>query len=174
MNEASLQTYSEEELFAHFTNALEAYRDKPGALIPALQAAQNVFGYIPKPAMELISHTLDEPMSRVLGVITFYSFFSTVPRGKYVIRVCLGTACYVRGGQHVVDSLKEALHIEVDQTTEDKMFSLEVARCFGACGLAPILMVNEDVHPYVNPAKVDEILAQYRNRESDPGKGGNG
>jgi NADH:ubiquinone oxidoreductase subunit E len=167
MNEASQQTNLEEQLFAHFTNTLEAYRGKPGALIPALQTAQNVFGYIPKPAMKLISHTLDEPISRVLGVVTFYSFFSTVPRGKYVIRVCLGTACYVGGGQHVIDSLKEALNIEVDQTTEDKMFSLEVARCFGACGLAPILMVNEEVHPHVNPAKIDDILALYRNRERE-------
>jgi NADH:ubiquinone oxidoreductase subunit E len=133
-----------------------------------------MFGYLPMPAMKIISEKLDEPMSRVLGVVTFYSFFSTVPRGKYVIRVCLGTACYVRGGQHVVDSLKEALHIDIGQTTADNMFSLEIARCFGACGLAPILMVNEDVHSHVDPAKIDEILALYRNRESESGKGGNG
>ena len=99
----------EEQLLTRLDSALNDYRGKPGALIPALQVTQNMFGYLPMPAMRMISEKLDEPMSRVLGVVTFYSFFSTVPRGKYVIRVCLGTACYVRGGQHVVDSLKEAL-----------------------------------------------------------------
>ena len=164
---------TEEQLFAQFSEALQQYRDKPGSLIPALQAAQNAFGYIPKPAMDLISQTLDEPLSRVLGVVTFYSFFSTVPRGKYVIRVCLGTACYVRGGKEVVESLQTALDVEVGHTTTDRLFTLEVARCFGACGLAPILMINDDVHPYVKPAEIDNILAQYRNAENDSGKGGN-
>lgn len=166
-------TESEEKLLHRLDDVLDGYRDKPGALIPALQVAQNMFGYLPMPAMKMISEKLDEPMSRVLGVVTFYSFFSTIPRGKYVIRVCLGTACYVLGGQHVVKSLKEALDIDIGQTTADRMFSLEIARCFGACGLAPIFMVNEDVHPHVKPEKVDEILALYRNRESESEKGGN-
>jgi NADH:ubiquinone oxidoreductase subunit E len=163
----------DEQLLVQFTEMLEPYRDKPGSLIPALQAAQNVFGYIPKPAMNLISQTLDEPLSRVLGVVTFYSFFSTVPRGKYVIRVCLGTACYVRGGKEVVESLQTALEVDVGQTTADRLFTLEVARCFGACGLAPILMVNDDVHPHVKPVEIDNLLAQYRNGGNDNGKGGN-
>lgn len=162
MNNCCQHTESEEQLLIRLNDALHTYRGKPGALIPALQTAQNVFGYIPKPAMELISHTLDEPMSRVLGVITFYSFFSTVPRGKYVIRVCLGTACYVRGGKDVLEKLKKVLDIDIGQTTEDRMFSLEVARCFGACGLAPVIIVNEDVHKRVKPSKVGEILTQYR------------
>lgn len=167
-------TESEEKLLHRLDDVLDGYRDQPGALIPALQAAQNMFGYLPMPAMKMISEKLDTSMSKVLGVVTFYSFFSTIPRGKYVIRVCLGTACYVRGGQHVVDSLKEALEIDVGQTTTDRLFTLEVARCFGACGLAPIFMVNEDVYPHVNPAKVSDILALYRNRESEAGKGGKG
>ena len=173
MNTTFQVDQADEKLLVQFTEMLEPYRDKPGSLIPALQAAQNVFGYIPKPAMNLISETLDEPLSRVLGVVTFYSFFSTVPRGKYVIRVCLGTACYVRGGKEVVESLQTALEVDVGQTTEDRLFTLEVARCFGACGLAPILMVNDDVHPYVKPAEIDNLLAQYRNGGNDIGKGGN-
>ena len=173
MNNCCQHTESEEQLLIRLDDVLDGYRGKRGALIPALQVTQNMFGYLPMPAMKKISEKLDEPISRVLGVVTFYSFFSTVPRGKYVIRVCLGTACYVRGGQHVVDSLKEALDIDVGQTTADRMFTLEVARCFGACGLAPILMVNEEVHPHVNPTKVDEILALYRNRESESEKGEN-
>ncbi len=163
----------DEELFIQFSHALEEFRGKPGALIPALQTAQHIFGYIPKTAMNLISETLDEPLSRILGVVTFYSFFSTVPRGKYVIRVCMGTACYVSGGKEVVESLQTALDVKVGQSTHDMLFTLEIARCFGACGLAPILMVNDDVHPYVKPAEIEKILAHYRNLEHDPGQGGN-
>jgi NADH:ubiquinone oxidoreductase subunit E len=173
MTDLCQHTESEEKLLTHLDNVLDDYCGKSGALIPALQVTQNMFGYLPMPAMKMISAKLDEPMSRVLGVVTFYSFFSTVPRGKYVIRVCLGTACYVRGGKNVVESLKRALDIDIGHTTTDRMFSLEVARCFGACGLAPIIMVNEDVHPHVRPAEVDKILAQYRSRESESGKGDN-
>lgn len=163
----------DEQLFIQLTQALEAYRGQPGALIPALQTAQNIFGYIPKTAMNVISETLDEPLSRILGVVTFYSFFSTVPRGKYVIRVCMGTACYVSGGKEVVESLQTALDVNVGQSTHDMLFTLEIARCFGACGLAPILMINDDVHPHVKPAEIEKILAHYRNMEHEPGKGGN-
>ena len=114
----------EAQLLTRLDSALNDYRGKPGALIPALQATQNMFGYLPMPAMRMISEKLDESMSRVLGVVTFYSFFSTVPRGKHVIRVCLGTACYVRGGKDVLEKLKKVLNIEVGQTTEDRLFSL--------------------------------------------------
>ena len=96
------------------------------------------------------------------GVVGFYSFFSTVPRGRHLIRVCLGTACYVRGGKRVLDALKQKLGIDVGETTEDRVFSLEVARCFGACGLAPTLTVDDEVHQRVKPAKVQDILDQYR------------
>ncbi len=173
MSELCQHTESEEQLLICLDEILGGYRGKSGALIPALQTTQNLFGYLPMPAMKMISEKLDEPMSRVLGVVTFYSFFSTIPRGKYVIRVCLGTACYVLGGQHVVDKLKEALDIDIGQTTADKMFTLEVARCFGACGLAPIFTVNEDVYPHIQPEKVGAILASYRNSENESGKGDN-
>jgi len=98
----------------------------------------------------------------VAGVVGFYSFFSTVPRGKHLIRVCLGTACYVRGGKQVLDSLKQELKIDVGGTTDDRIFSLEIARCFGACGLAPAIMIDDDVLQRVKPTKVRGILEQYR------------
>ncbi len=163
MNALCQHTESEEQLLSRLDDVLTDYRSTPGALIPALQIAQNLFGYIPKPAIQMISEKLDESMSKVLGVVTFYSFFSTVPRGKHVIRVCLGTACYVRGGKDVLDKLKKVLDIDIGQTTTDRMFSLEIARCFGACGLAPVIIVNEDVHKRVKPTRVGEILTQYRN-----------
>lgn len=99
------------------------------------------------------------------GVVSFYSFFSTVPRGKYLVRACLGTACYVRGGKEVLDALRKELGIEVGQTTEDRLFSLDVGRCFGACGLAPVIMVNDDVHQRVKPCKIGKILEAYVSEE---------
>jgi (2Fe-2S) ferredoxin len=101
----------------------------------------------------------------VAGVVSFYSFFSTVPRGKYVVRVCLGTACYVRGGNEVLRAMKDKLGIDVGGTTADRQFSLEVGRCFGACGMAPVLMVNDDLHQRVKPAKLGELLKKYRESE---------
>lgn len=173
MNDLCQHTESEEQLLIRLDDVLTDYRGKRGALIPALQITQNLFGYIPKPAMQMISDKLDEPMSRVLGVVTFYSFFSTVPRGKHIIRVCLGTACYVRGGKDVLEKLKKVLNIDVGQTTADRIFSLEVARCFGACGLSPVIMVDDNIHQRVKAAKLGEILALYRNGEDESEKGGN-
>jgi hypothetical protein len=111
----------------------------------------------------------------VAGVVGFYSFFSTVPRGRHLIRVCLGTACYVRGGKLVLDALKQELCIDVGGTTEDRLFSLDVGRCFGACGLAPTIMVGEEVRQRVKPARIRAILAEYRNGAGAAGaEGGNG
>ena len=153
---------SEGELLARLDEVLAEYRDKPGALIPVLQTAQGIFGYLPERALKRISLALGKPYSEVAGVVSFYSFFSTVPRGKHLIRVCLGTACYVRGGKRVLAAFKQKLGIDVGETTADRTFSLEVARCFGACGLAPTCMIDSDVHQRVKPAKVQEILEQYR------------
>jgi NADH:ubiquinone oxidoreductase subunit E len=156
----------ESELFAHLNETLEEYRGKPGNLIPILQIAQGLFGYLPEKVLKHISKELDKPYSEVAGVVGFYSFFSTHPRGKYLIRVCLGTACYVRGGKEILDSLKKALKIDVGETTEDKLFSLEVGRCFGACGLAPVILVNDEVHQRVKPSKISEMIAQYKEAEA--------
>lgn len=153
---------SEDELLLQLDEVLTDYIDQPGSLIPAMQVAQTMFGYLPESALKKISKTLNKPYSEVAGVVSFYSFFSTVPRGKYLIRVCLGTACYVRGGKDVLSALKDELDIDIGQTTEDRMFSLDVGRCFGACGLAPVIMINDDVHQRVKPAKVYEILNEYK------------
>jgi NADH:ubiquinone oxidoreductase subunit E len=154
---------SEEELFERFKELLEGIRNRPGALIPALQTAQGLFGYLPERVLKHISLELDKPYSEVAGVVGFYSFFSTVPRGKHLVRVCLGTACYVRGGKDVLKALQDNLDLEVGGTTRDRQFSLEIGRCFGACGLAPVIMIDDDVHQRVKPSKIASILAQYRN-----------
>jgi len=157
---------SEEEMLKQLDNILDDYQNTAGALIPVLQIAQNMFGYLPEAALKKISIKLNKPFSEVAGVVGFYSFFSTEPRGKYLVRVCLGTACYVRGGKEVLNSLKKELKIDVGQTTEDRVFSLDVGRCFGACGLAPVIMVNDDVHQRVKPVKIAELMDIYRNKEN--------
>jgi NADH:ubiquinone oxidoreductase subunit E len=151
----------EAQLLTQLDDVLTDYTGKPGGLIPALQLCQKMFGYLPEVALIRISEAFDKPYSEVAGVVSFYSFFSTVPRGTYTVRVCLGTACYVRGGKSVLDAFKKALAIDVGETTADRTFSLDVGRCFGACGLAPVIMVNDDVHQRVKPTKVAEILARY-------------
>lgn len=161
-NCACCEPASEAELMARLDKVLDDYKNVPGALIPVLQIAQAMFGYLPQTALKRISRALDKPYSEVAGVVGFYSFFSTVPRGKHLVRVCLGTACYVRGGKNVLDALKSALRIEVGETTADREFSLDVGRCFGACGLAPVIMIDDDVHQRVRPAQLPKILDGYR------------
>ncbi|HOQ33383.1 MAG TPA: NADH-quinone oxidoreductase subunit NuoE [Candidatus Hydrogenedens sp.] len=174
MNEESkhacMEEASEEELLSRLDEVIAEYKDKPGALIPVLQIAQAMFGYLPESALKKISLGLNKSYSEVAGVVTFYSFFSTQPRGKHMIRVCLGTACYVRGGKQVLAAIKDKLHIDVGETTKDRMFSLEVARCFGACGLAPAIMVDKDVHQRVKPARIQAILDQYINKNTEKNK----
>ncbi|MCL5733971.1 MAG: NAD(P)H-dependent oxidoreductase subunit E [Actinobacteria bacterium] len=152
---------SEEELLARLDEVIAGYRTKPGALIPVLQTAQAIFGYLPEVALKRIALGMGKSYSEVAGVVSFYSFFSTVPRGKHVIRVCLGTACYVRGGMSVLEALKKELAIDVGETTEDREFSLEVARCFGACGLSPVITIDDVVHHRVKAARMGEILSRY-------------
>jgi NADH:ubiquinone oxidoreductase subunit E len=160
------QEASETELLARLDDVLTEYKSKPGALIPVLQIAQGIFGYLPETALKKIALGLNKSYSEVAGVVGFYSFFTTIPRGKHLIRVCLGTACYVRGANNVLGALKQKLGIDVGETTKDRMFSLEIARCFGACGLAPVITVDDEVHHRVKPSKVNVILEQYRNRDA--------
>lgn len=157
---------TEEELYLILDDVLVDYKDKPGALIPVLQITQKMFGYLPKEALKKISLKMNVPYSEVAGVVSFYSFFSTFPRGKYMVRVCLGTACYVRGGKDVLSALKKELKIDVGETTDDRMFSLDVGRCFGACGLAPVIMINDNVHQKVKSDKINILLNDYRNLEA--------
>ncbi|MEK6615283.1 MAG: NAD(P)H-dependent oxidoreductase subunit E [Bacteroidota bacterium] len=152
----------EEGLLDRLEEIIISFKEKPGALIPVLQATQSIFGYIPQEAILKISEILNEPLSKVYGVITFYSFFSLVPRGKYLIRVCMGTACYVQGANELVTALKQQLSIEIGETTSDKLFTLDVGRCYGACGLAPIIMVNDEVEQFVKPSGVKKIINAYK------------
>lgn len=160
-----------EELYKRLDEILKEYKDKPGGLIPVLQMAQGIFGYLPEDVVKYISKAMKKPFSEVAGVIGFYSFFSTKPRGKHMVRVCLGTACYVRGGKQVLDAFKKELEIDVGDTTPDRQFSLDVARCFGACGLAPAITIDDVVYQRVKPTKIREILGKYREPVRSEGKG---
>ncbi len=131
------------------------------ALIPVLHQAQELFGYLPMDVQQHVAAALGLPVSEVLGVVTFYHYFSMQPRGRHTINVCLGTACYVRGAKKVLDALQEKLGIKTGETTPDRRFSLTTQRCFGACGLAPVIMINKDVHGRVTPQKLAGILAKY-------------
>ena len=130
-------------------------------LMKVLNAAQEIYGYIPTSAQKTISEELDIPMAEIYGVITFYTRFSLEPKGKYNIGVCLGTACYVKGSQNVLDKLKELLGIDVGGVTKDGKFSLEATRCVGACGLAPVMTINEEVYGNMDASKVADILKKY-------------
>lgn len=151
---------SESDLYTRLDGVIADYREKPGGLIPALQIAQSIFGYLPEPAIRRIADGFGKSVSEVTGVVSFYSFFTTHPRGRFLVRVCLGTACYVRGGKDVLEAFKKKLGIEVGETTPDRLFSLEVGRCFGACGMAPVVMVNDTVYQRVKPARVGEMVSQ--------------
>jgi len=151
----------EADLLLRLEEIIISSKDKEGALIPVLQATQSLFGYIPQEAILKISELLNEPLSKVYGVITFYSFFSLKPRGKYLIRVCMGTACYVQGANEILTALQQQLKVQIGESTKDKLFTLDVGRCFGACGLAPVIMVNDDVHQFVKSAEVSKIIKNY-------------
>lgn len=140
---------------------ISKYKDKPGSLIPVLEEAQVCLEYLPMSVQKKIARELNLPLSRVYGVVTFYSFFTMKPRGKHTVRVCLGTACYVRGGKAIAESLSREFGIEEGETTPDRMFTYETVRCLGACGLGPVIVIDEKVHGRVKPAKVKEILSQY-------------
>ena len=137
------------------------HKGTPGATMPVLQAAQEIFGYLPEEVQIMVAEGLDIPLSEVYGVSTFYSFFTLNPKGKYQISVCLGTACYVKGAADVLDAVEKKLGISPGGITKDGLFSLDACRCIGACGLAPVMMINEDVYGRLTPAQVGPILDQY-------------
>lgn len=138
------------------------YKDSKGALIPVLHEAQEVYGYLPMSVQKKVSEGLNVPLSEIYGVVTFYTQFSLKPKGKFNIQVCLGTACYVKGANHILEKFQEKLGIEVGDCTEDGKFSLEACRCIGACGLAPVIMINEDVYGRLVADDVEGILEKYR------------
>jgi len=140
---------------------IERYRSKPGSLIPVLEDVQNALGYLPASIQKKIALGLGVSLSEVYGVVTFYSFFTMVPRGKHTVKCCLGTACYVRGGRKILQKLSGTLGIEPGETTADRLFSLETVRCLGACGLAPVITADDETFRHVRPTKVVELLKNY-------------
>ncbi|MCI7681146.1 MAG: NADH-quinone oxidoreductase subunit NuoE [Fusobacterium necrophorum] len=151
--------------FKKLGEAIDEVEDKEMAIIPILHKAQEIFGYLPEEVQQFIAEKMEIPIGRIYGIVTFYNFFSTNPKGKHQISVCTGTACYVRGAQKVLDEIKKELGIDVGQTTEDGLFSLDCLRCIGACGLAPVMMIDSDVHGKLEKEQVAEILSFYRNQE---------
>jgi len=145
---------------------IKVYGRQPGQLIRILHQAQGLFGYLSPEVLAYLAAKLNIPLAEIAGVVSFYSLFNTEPGGKYTISVCLGTACYVRGSQEIFQAFKEELGLDDDDTTPDGLFTLRSTRCMGACGLAPVVAVNDDIHGQVKPGDVDNILAQYRAKES--------
>ena len=137
-------------------------RNEPGALMPILQKAQEIYGYLPIEVQTMIAQEMDVPLEKVYGVTTFYSQFSLNPKGRHQISVCLGTACYVKGSGIILEELQKILGIENGECTPDQKFSLDACRCVGACGLAPVMMIGDEVYGRLTPDKVPEILDKYR------------
>lgn len=142
------------------------HNNDPGELITILHETQGVLGFLPQEVQELIALELKMPPAEVYGVVSFYSFFTMTPKGKYPISVCMGTACYVRGAEKVLDEFKNKLGIPVGGTTDDGLFSLDSLRCVGACGLAPVVMVGQKVYGRLSTDNVQEILTEYYNKEA--------
>ncbi|SKC51250.1 NADH-quinone oxidoreductase subunit NuoE family protein [Maledivibacter halophilus] len=149
------------ENFDKLGEVIEVNKGRKGALMPVLNEAQNIFGAIPLEVQKVISRELNIPVAEIYGVVTFYSQFSLVPKGEYVVSVCLGTACYVKGAQTIIDRVSKELNVEVGGTSPDGKFSLQATRCIGACGLAPVLTINEDVYGRLVEADVPDILKKY-------------
>ncbi|MFZ5592150.1 MAG: NAD(P)H-dependent oxidoreductase subunit E [Bacillota bacterium] len=157
------------ELTGKLNNLLEEHRGQPAALIQVLHRTQQIYGYLPREALKKISLALHVPLSKVYGVVSFYSLFSIYPKGKHQISVCKGTACYVRGAGQLLSRLKEEMGLEPGKTTPDGEFSLEVVRCLGACGLAPAVVVDGDVYARVIPENMSNILAAYQRKAAAGG-----
>ena len=157
---------SEEELYALLDVLLSEHKGDSASLIQVLHHAQELFGYLPQRVQAKIAEALGMTEAEVEGVVSFYHYFTRVPKGKHTVRVCLGTACYVRGGRKLVDAMRKELGIEVGGTTDNRDFSLETVRCIGACGLSPVMVVDEDVYRRVAPAKAPQVLGKYRGAAS--------
>ena len=147
---------------AQLRGKIDELKQQPGALMPILQSAQEIYGYLPIEVQKIVAEELNIPLEEVYGVVTFYAQFSLNPKGRYKIGVCLGTACYVKGSQDVFDKVCSCLNIGNGDITEDGRFSLEATRCIGCCGLAPVMMVNDDVYGRLVPEDIPGILAKYQ------------
>jgi len=141
---------------------IERHQDTEGAIMPVLQGVNETFKYLPEPILRLVSREMNLPLSTVFRIATFYNTFSLKPRGKYIITICTGTACHVKGAADIVSSFEEQLGVKEVETTEDMLFTLDAVRCIGCCGLAPVLTINEDVHGLMTPKKVPELIDKYK------------
>ena len=147
---------------AQLMEIIAKHKGMEGALIPVLHEAQGVYGYLPIEVQKMISEGLGVSLAEIYGVVTFYAQFSLVPKGEYQIAVCLGTACYVKGAGDIIDKIKQRIGIEVGECTEDGKYSIDATRCIGACGLAPVLTVNDEVYGKITVDDVDDILRKYQ------------
>ena len=141
---------------------MDKYGGRAGYLIPALKEAQDLYGYLPMEVQRHLAEGLHIPASHIYGVVTFYSFFTITPRGRHTIRLCLGTACYVKGSKEILENIVKEIGIKVGETSDDGRFSLEAVRCLGACGLAPVMLIGEDTHGNINPTDTVKILEGYQ------------
>ncbi len=141
---------------------ISEYEKSRSSLIPVLQQVQDAVGFLPLDVQRKVAEGIDVPEKDVYGVVTFYSFFTMIPRGKYDIRVCMGTACFVKGGKQITDNISKGLQIEPGQTTSDRVYSLQVNRCVGACGIAPVIIINDKVYKKVDPDTVMDIVSSLK------------
>ncbi len=160
----AIENSTREEQLRELDGIIAQWKDVPGGLLPIMQHAQEICGCVDEEVQHHISEKTGTPVSTIYGVATFYSQFTLQPKGKYAIGLCLGTACYVRGSQLVLDELEKQLGIAVGNTTADGMFTLSATRCIGCCGLAPAMMINDEVYGRMTPKQVPEIVEKYRAR----------
>lgn len=158
-------TEKEVNKFALIDRIVDNYKGQEGALIPILHQIQESIGYLPEDVQAYVAEKLKVPLSEIFGVVSFYTLFSTQPKGKYKISVCLGTACYVKGSGKILEQFQKQLGIKVGETTGDGLFTLEACRCLGACGLAPVLMVNDKVHGRLTEKDPAEIIKKYKGQQ---------
>jgi|YelNatPaOPRAMG01_1025707.scaffolds.fasta_scaffold155371_2 NADH:ubiquinone oxidoreductase subunit E len=140
---------------------IEGYRDEPGSLMLTIRRIQDLFGYVPLSALRRLSERSKIPLSELIGIVSFYSFFSTVPKGEHTIKVCMGTSCYVKGGESILNFLRKELELEPGGTSRDGKFSLEAVRCLGCCGLSPVVAIDDKVYTRVSPNKMRGVLREY-------------
>lgn len=158
----SFDVKKHESQFKELKDYIDSLKGTTGILMPTLHKAQEIFGYLPLEVQKFISEETNTPIAEIYGVATFYTQFSIEPKGEHTIGVCLGTACYVKNSQLVLDKLASELKVKIGQTTDDGLFTLDATRCLGCCGLAPVMMIDDEVYGKVDPKNVPEILAKYR------------
>ena len=161
------QKISEKKEIKNFKVDLITKKDQDGILIPLLQSAQDSYGYIPEKAIHYISELVNIPAADIYGVITFYSQFRLKPLGKYVIKICEGTACHVNGGKNILRVIENELDISINETTKDGLFTFQSVACIGCCSLAPVIMINDDTHGNLTPEKTQKVIEEYRKKENN-------